>query len=1571
MAQIDTSKQYRLKEKSTGLYLAIENYDQHPSGTKGGVCLSSEGECFTFEAAGGNYYLKSSDNYYIKCQSWNVDVNATDKSELIFTENNGEYYIQKNANQYFKVQNVGGTYYPFCDASEAQKTAWILEELFPVKPEQPDNISVPLYHITTKDKARGALYASASEGYLSHCGGTYNGYHHKDIAVNAEDAAQQFVVVEYEGKKYLYSVGAQRFTNDEGNYVKLTENPEQHITVAEDGDYKVILFAGKDRLNFSGGYTYGVYANYNNADDGNRLVFTEVGSFNATELLAAMEEYFHPAVQPEGEKLFNATTITDGQFAKSTTWYTMQIGASGLVIDDNGSNSYIALNNPKSDVNNAAQLWAFVGDNTYGYKLYNKQGGTAKVLAAPTTMNGTTGAESYPILVDANAVPEGYTDMWLFAASDKLGEGDTYFYMYEKDYPSNKVNNRNGKFAFWSTGADAGSTLNILFAETSVPVNSESGVFTISNPNNTWHSRWESSIVEGLSFATSANNMTLSNGNIAGYSGQSGTSTYTITAPEGIDVTGISSKYVNTAAENYALTLTIDGNTFTSSSVEQALNVNFETPARTARFTQSGANKGITFNDLYITLKRTKDEAAAGTDIFITLQGAIPYRIPAIAAARNGNLIAVADYRHSGVDIGMAHNGRLDLHARISEDNGANWGNTFAVVEGQGGNSPDFMHVGFGDPCIVADRESDRVLLLSCAGNVSFPGGTRNNHQNIARFYSEDNGKTWSEPVDIAGPIYEMWDNSVNHGPVMAMFIGSGKIHQSRYVKVNDYYRLYCAVLLKNKNGTYTNFVLYSDDFGGSWDVLGGVEVAPIPDGADEPKVEELPNGNIIISSRCSGGRHFNIFTFTDFEKAYGTWGTRATSNSSNSGVVASGNSTNGEIMIMPAIRKADKEKVWIALQSVPFGSGRANVGIFYKELASAEDYDTPANFAKEWDGSFQVSRMGSAYSTMCFQSDSTIAFLYEEETYGAGYTIVYRNFSLEQISDSLYTISGDITMPTPDFESTAAALIVKAQQLLNLEGVGYPKANDEGRATLEAAIEAAELEATAATVAALQTAIETYCSITDVELPSAGKAYTLSIVAKSGRKYYLNYASEGIQIIERAENAELPLTALYGCEANENGGISLKTIDGKYLVYHDKTGQIHVTDANYKGFQDGKDKRANITFAKIANGGSVSANSNEQLFGLLYWNSLRGHNSNGGEVYGAIVVKTGDRVFDAADAPYFNDTYSSAILLEEYNSQPTVGGFYNIRSANTYRNYVNTTALIYTNANNAVKWANGHDAANSNAVWTIEKDGDNYYAKNLHTGMYLNGLSMSETAANVDPTLLGDDQYIIRANGKMLHAQGSGNSIAGYDCRLDGQVNKSNASAWYIDEVAEFGHTFSVSAAEWSTLILGYNAVIPAGVTCYAVSTVNGSYATLTEVEGILPANTAVLVNAAQGEYTFTYTANTAEATSMLGGTLYNKNVNHDGATVYVLSMVDGVVGLYPAKTNDDGTVYNNANKAYLAIASTAKAIQFDFEGTTGIEEVENTDAEAVIYDLTGRRVQQMNAAGIYIVNGKKVLVK
>lgn len=388
----------------------------------------------------------------------------------------------------------------------------------------------------------------------------------------------------------------------------------------------------------------------------------------------------------------------------------------------------------------------------------------------------------------------------------------------------------------------------------------------------------------------------------------------------------------------------------------------------------------------------------------------IPYRIPALAVTKDGTLIAVADYRHSGTDIGVTDKGRIDLHYRLSYDNGNTWTDVMPLIEGKGAQSPDFMNVGFGDPCIVADRESDRVLLLSCAGNVSFQNGTRQNHQNIARFYSEDGGKTWSAPEDIAESIYSQFDAS-KYGPVRSMFVASGRIMQSRITKVGNYYRLYCAVLVRDKSAKHMNYVLFSDDFGGSWKILGDINTPAVYNTADEPKVEELANGTIIISSRYNGGRYYNFFTYTDINAGVGNWETATFSGAANNGVESKDNSTNGEIMIIPVTRTEDGKAMYLALQSVPLGPQRKNVGIYYKELYDEfDDYISPIEFARDWDGVKQVTTLNSAYSTMAWQRDNRLGFLYEEETHGAstlaygGYTIVYECFDIEVLTDGKYS---------------------------------------------------------------------------------------------------------------------------------------------------------------------------------------------------------------------------------------------------------------------------------------------------------------------------------------------------------------------------------------------------------------------------------------------------------------------------------------------------------------------------------------------------------------------------------------
>ena len=388
----------------------------------------------------------------------------------------------------------------------------------------------------------------------------------------------------------------------------------------------------------------------------------------------------------------------------------------------------------------------------------------------------------------------------------------------------------------------------------------------------------------------------------------------------------------------------------------------------------------------------------------------VPYRIPALAATKDGVLISVADYRYSRQDIGIVKDGRIDLRVCRSEDNGKTWGEIFTLIEGKGADSPDFMNVAYGDPCIAVDRESGRIMVMSCAGNIPYIKGQRDYHQCIARFYSDDNGKTWSAPTDVAEGIYAQFDNG-KFGPARSMFVASGKVLQSRYVKAGKYYRLYCAVLQTVANGDWMNFVLYSDDFGGSWKVLGGVDNPPIVKGADEAKVEELPGGNLLISSRTDKqGRNFNIFTFTNAKKGEGSWGEAVHSSKHNGGVFSDRNACNGELMLLPVVRNSDQREMYLLLQSLPLGPYRKDVGIYYKGLESSADIASPQRIAENWEGVFKVSNQTSAYSTMAWQSNQRLGFLFEErELYsklGGGYTIVYDNFSIEQITDNKYSFN-------------------------------------------------------------------------------------------------------------------------------------------------------------------------------------------------------------------------------------------------------------------------------------------------------------------------------------------------------------------------------------------------------------------------------------------------------------------------------------------------------------------------------------------------------------------------------------
>ena len=176
-------------------------------------------------------------------------------------------------------------------------------------------------------------------------------------------------------------------------------------------------------------------------------------------------------VEPEKPKRYETTKVENGEFVGQIPWYTIQIGQQGYVIKDDEGAGYIALNDTELDTEDPAQLWCFTGNEEDGYQIYNKQAGATKVLAAPITMSGTTGAGSHPVLKEKDNLPAGYTAVWRFMDSRDLGSTDVaYAYMYEDGYISNKVNNRDNKLAFWNGGQDGGSTLQIRYVGTTTGI---------------------------------------------------------------------------------------------------------------------------------------------------------------------------------------------------------------------------------------------------------------------------------------------------------------------------------------------------------------------------------------------------------------------------------------------------------------------------------------------------------------------------------------------------------------------------------------------------------------------------------------------------------------------------------------------------------------------------------------------------------------------------------------------------------------------------------------------------------------------------------------------------------------------------------------------------------------------------------------------------------------------------------------------------------------------------------------------------------------------------------------------
>lgn len=215
-------------------------------------------------------------------------------------------------------------------------------------------------------------------------------------------------------------------------------------------------------------------------------------------------------------------------------------------------------------------------------------------------------------------------------------------------------------------------------------------------------------------------------------------------------------------------------------------------------------------------------------DLFRQGDGGVhTFRIPALIQTKNGTLLAVADARHDNKgDLP----GRISLVMRTSRDLGKTWTRVRtirAVSEG-----------GVGDASLLLDEKTGRVWCFFAYGppGIGFrtaKPGERTGLQTLQvhAMFSDDDGGTWSEPIDLTPQIKRPeWQ---------AIFATSGTHFQTsrgRYL---------VPLVVRDEHAHVTARNAYSDDGGKTWHV--GEAVAP---DTDESHAVEIAGGVILQNSR-------------------------------------------------------------------------------------------------------------------------------------------------------------------------------------------------------------------------------------------------------------------------------------------------------------------------------------------------------------------------------------------------------------------------------------------------------------------------------------------------------------------------------------------------------------------------------------------------------------------------------------------------------------------------------------------------------------------------------------------------
>lgn len=331
--------------------------------------------------------------------------------------------------------------------------------------------------------------------------------------------------------------------------------------------------------------------------------------------------------------------------------------------------------------------------------------------------------------------------------------------------------------------------------------------------------------------------------------------------------------------------------------------------------------------------------------------GVTSYRIPGLTTTNEGTLLAVYDIRHnSSVDLQEY----IEIGLSRSTDGGQTWEQMRTPISfGEYGGLPKAQN-GVGDPAILVDEQHGTIWIMAAwshgmgngrAWNNSGQGMETDETAQLVLVRSDDDGRTWSEPINITKQVKNPEWYFLLQGPGRGISMSDGTLVFAGQFIGKD--RIPCAC------------IIYSKDHGETWEIS-----QPARTNTTEAQVAEVEPGVLMLNMRDNRGGYRAVATTDDLGQ---TW------------------------LVHPSSRKALQEPVCMAsLLHVPAESNVTghSLLLFSNPDSPKQRHNITIKASLDggltWPASYQLmldEGITMGYSCLSMIDNETVGILYESST--------------------------------------------------------------------------------------------------------------------------------------------------------------------------------------------------------------------------------------------------------------------------------------------------------------------------------------------------------------------------------------------------------------------------------------------------------------------------------------------------------------------------------------------------------------------------------------------------------------